>query len=90
MLRTNAHNINIHRVDANTGAKLVRNFRTSQFDENDMKYSFCPTLLEKFEYLRTNGRTRAGVSILETPALYYITCAREDYLLSDRLSLLPG
>lgn len=72
MLRTNAHNINIHRVDTNTGAKLVRNFRTSQFDENDMKYSFCPTLLEKFEYLRTNGQSKAGISNLETPAHHYI------------------
>ena len=80
---------NIHRVDTNTGAKLVRNFRTSQFDENDMKYAFCPTLLEKYEYFRTNARTKAGVSA-ETPAHYYNTYAREDYLLSDRLSLLPG
>ena len=56
-----------------------------------MKYSFCPTLLEKFEYLRTNGRTKAGVSDLEIPAPYNIyTYAREDYLLNDRLSLLPG
>ena len=54
-----------------------------------MKYSFCPTLLEKFEYLRTNGRTKAGVSA-EAPAHYYNTYAREDYLLSERLSLLPG
>ena len=55
-----------------------------------MKYSFCPTLLEKFEYLRTNGRTKAGVSNLEIPAPYIYTYAREDYLLNDRLSLLPG
>ena len=27
---------------------------------------------------------------LETPAHYYNTYAREGYLLSDRLSLLPG
>ena len=54
-----------------------------------MKYTFCLTLLEKFEYLRTNGRTKAGVSE-ETPAHYYNTYAREDYLLSDRLNLLPG
>ena len=40
-----------------------------------MKYSFCPTLLEKFEYLRTNGRTKAGVSA-EAPAHYYNTYAR--------------
>ena len=50
-----------------------------------MKYSICPTLLEKFEYLRTNGQSKAGTSILEIPA-HYITYAREDYLLSDRLS----
>lgn len=55
-----------------------------------MMYPFCPTLLEKFEYPRTNGQSKAGISNLETPAHYYITCAREDYLLSDRLSLLPG
>lgn len=55
-----------------------------------MKYSFCPILLEIFEYLRTNGQSKAGVSSLETPAHYYNTYAREDYLLSDRLSLLPG
>ena len=54
-----------------------------------MKYTFCPILLEKFEYLRTNGQTKAGISNLETPA-HYITYAREGYLLSDRLSLLPG
>ena len=36
-----------------------------------MKYSFCPTLLEKFEYLRTNGQSKAGISNLETPAHYY-------------------
>ena len=68
--RTNAHNISIHRLDTNSGAKLVRNFRTSQFDENDMKYTFCPILLEKFEYPRTNGQTKAGISNLETPAHY--------------------
>lgn len=28
--------------------------------------------------------------IWETPAPYYNTYAREDYLLNDRLSLLPG
>ena len=55
-----------------------------------MMYPFCPTLLEKFEYLRTNGQSKAGTSILETPALYYNTYARENNLLSDRLSLLPG
>jgi len=36
-----------------------------------MKYLFCPTLLEKFEYLWTNGQSKAGVSKLETPAHYY-------------------
>ena len=51
-----------------------------------MKYTFCPILLEKFEYSRTNGLTKAGISNLETPA-YSITYAREDYLLSDRLNL---
>ena len=51
--------------------------------------TFCPTLLEKFEYLRTNGRIKAGASE-ETPAHYYNTYAREGYLLSDCLSLLPG
>ena len=55
-----------------------------------MMYNFCPTLLEKFEYLRTNGQLKAGISNLETPAHYYNTYAREDYLLSDRLNLLPG
>ena len=55
-----------------------------------MMYPFCPTLLEKFEYLRTNGQSKAGVSNLEIPAPYYNMYAREDYLLSDRLSLLPG
>ena len=54
-----------------------------------MKYTFCPILLEKFEYPRTNGQSKAGVSA-ETPAHYYNTYAREDYLLSDCLSLLPG
>ena len=37
-----------------------------------MMYPFCPTLLEKFEYLRTNGQLKAGISNLETPAHYYI------------------
>ena len=55
-----------------------------------MKYTFCPILLEKFEYPRTNGQTKAGISNLEIPALYYNMCAREGYLLSDRLNLLPG
>ena len=42
-----------------------------------MMYPFCPTLLEKFEYLRTNGQSKAGISNLETPAHYYIyVCAR--------------
>ena len=54
-----------------------------------MKYTFCPILLEKFEYHRTNGQSKAGISNLETPA-YSITYAREDYLLNDRLNLLPG
>ena len=36
-----------------------------------MKYTFCPILLEKFEYPRTNGQLKAGISNLETPALYY-------------------
>ena len=30
--------------------------------------TFCPTLLEKSEYLRTNGQSRTGVSNLEIPA----------------------
>jgi len=51
--------------------------------------TICPTLFEKFEYLRTDGQSKAGISNLETPAYYY-TYTREDYLLSDRLSLLPG
>ena len=34
--------------------------------------TFCPTLLEKFEYLRTNGQSKAGISNLETPAHHYI------------------
>ena len=55
-----------------------------------MKYTFCPILLEKLEYPRTNGQSKAGVSNLEIPAHYYNTYAREDYLLSDRLNLLPG
>ena len=55
-----------------------------------MMYPFCPILLEKFEYPRTNGQSKAGVSNLEIPAHYYNTYAREDYLLSDRLNLLPG
>lgn len=55
-----------------------------------MKYTFCPILLEKFEYPRTNGQSKAVVSNLEIPAHYYNTYAREDYLLNDRLSLLPG
>ena len=29
-----------------------------------MKYTFCPILLEKFEYPRTNGQSKAGVSKL--------------------------
>lgn len=37
--------------------------------------TFCPTLLEKFEYLRTNGQSKAGIFNLETPAHYYI-CMR--------------
>ena len=52
-----------------------------------MKYTFCPILLEKLEYPRTNGQSKAGVSNLEIPAHYYNTYAREDYLLSDRLNL---
>ena len=55
-----------------------------------MKYTFCPILLEKLEYPRTNGQSKAAVSNLEVPAHYYNTYAREDYLLSDRLNLLPG
>ena len=51
-----------------------------------MKYTFCPILLEKLEYPRTNGQSKAGVSNLEIPAHY---CS-PDYLLSDRLNLLPG
>ena len=34
--------------------------------------TFCPALLEKFEYLRTNGQSKAGISNLETPARHYI------------------
>lgn len=41
-----------------------------------MKYTFCPKLLEKFEYLRTNGQSKAGVSNLEIPAPYIYVCAR--------------
>ena len=41
-----------------------------------MKYSFCPILLEKFEYLRTNGQSKAGVSNLEIPAYYIRMRAR--------------
>ena len=52
-----------------------------------MKYTFCPILLEKFEYPRINGQSKAGISNLEIPAHYYNTYAREDYLLSDRLNL---
>lgn len=41
-----------------------------------MMYPFCPTLLEKIEYPRTNGQSKAGISNLETPAHYYIyVCA---------------
>ena len=53
-----------------------------------MMYPFCPTLLEKFEYLRTNGQSKAGISNLETPALLFMRM-RGNYLLSDRLNLLP-
>ena len=69
---------------------LVRKFRTTEFDENDMKYTICPTLLEKFEYLRTNGRPKQVFPIWKYLLLNIYTYAREDYLLSDRLSLLPG
>ena len=31
---------------------------------------WCPILLEKFEYHRTNGQSKAGISNLETPAHY--------------------
>ena len=55
-----------------------------------MKYTFCPILLEKFEYPRTNGQTKAGISNLGNTCSLLYTYAREDYLLSDRLSLLPG
>ncbi len=55
-----------------------------------MKYSFCLTLLEKFEYSRTNGQAKAGISNLGNTCSLYNTYAREDYLLSDRLNLLPG
>ena len=41
-----------------------------------MKYTFCPILLEKFEYPRTNGQSKAGVSNLEIPAPYIYVCAR--------------
>ena len=30
--------------------------------------TICPTLLEKFEYPRTNGQTKASVSKMETLA----------------------
>ena len=55
-----------------------------------MKYTFCPKLLEKFEYLRTNGQTKAGISNLGNTCSSLYTYAREGYLLSDRLNLLPG
>ena len=55
-----------------------------------MKYPFCPTLLEKVEYLPTNGHSKAGVSNLEIPAPYIYMYARANYLLNDRLNLLPG
>ena len=48
-----------------------------------MKYSFCPTLLEKFEYLRTNGQSKAGVSIGKTCSFLY-TYAR---ILSQKVCL---
>ena len=54
-----------------------------------MKYPFSPTLLEKVEYLRTNGQSKAGISNLEIPAPYIYVCARELFL-NDRLNLLPG
>ena len=42
-----------------------------------MKYTFCPILLEKFEYPRTNGQTKAGISNLgNTCSLLYYVCAR--------------
>jgi len=44
---------------------LFGNSEQLNFDGKDVKNTFCPTQLEKFEFLRTNGITKAGASILE-------------------------
>lgn len=38
--------------------------------EKDMRYTFCPTLLEKYEHPWTNGLSKASVSIGKTCSLY--------------------
>ena len=55
------------------GGNCFGNSEQLNFDGKDMKNTFCPTQLEKFESLRTNGITKAGASILEnTCSLLYI------------------
>jgi hypothetical protein len=51
--------------------------------------TISPTLSNNFCKTRTNGLLKAGVSILEIPAHYYIRM-REDYLFCIRLNRLPG
>lgn len=69
---------------------LFGNFeQLNLIEEKDMKYTFCPTLLEKYEYLWTNGLSKAGVSIGKTCSLFIYVCAR-GYLFCVRLCRLPG
>ena len=52
---------------------LFGNFeQLNLIEEKDMKYTFCPTLLGKYEYPWTNGLSKASVSIMEALAHYYI------------------
>lgn len=44
--------------------------------------TICPTRLEKFEYLRTNGRSKAGVYEMGAPTHYYIRMLSLSFLCS--------
>lgn len=50
---------------------LFGNFeQLNLIEEKDMRYTFCPTLLEKYEHPWTNGLSKASVSIGKTCSLY--------------------
>lgn len=50
---------------------LFGNFeQLNLIEEKEMRYTFCPTLLEKYEHPWTNGLSKASVSIGKTCSLY--------------------